>query len=109
MACEHPSIPGYAFCGECGEPTDRRRCLCGFAPARRDRFCGQCGRNLEAAVDQVGGDGSGASATHSRSLPDLARLAAQAAADRGIAAPERKSKLSQSEIREMLAQRRKGN
>lgn len=104
VACTHPARPGYAYCGQCGEALDAPRCVCGFIGAATDRYCGRCGKDL--AIGEGSHPAAAAQPPVRRGLPSLARLAAQAAADRAIASPVRKANVNQDEIRKMIATRR---
>lgn len=70
-----------------------------------DRYCGRCGKDLQAPEASPAPPVTVGSSR--RGLPSLARLAAQAAADRGLASPVRKANVNQDEIRKMIAARRK--
>lgn len=104
MACAHTSVSGYAFCGQCGEPVDAPRCRCGFVGRSLDRFCGQCGQVLGGVAGEK--PTSTPVASLGRRLPSLARLHAQAMGEQALAAPERKLKVDQADIRKLIASRR---
>lgn len=104
MPCAHPALAGYAFCGQCGEATDAPRCLCGFVGTSGDRYCGRCGRDLRVRSREVAD--TPVPVETRRGLPDLAKLAREAAADQGMVAPQRKANVTQDEIRKMIAARR---
>ena len=108
MACSHSPKPGYAFCGECGQPSDGPRCPCGFVGVMGERFCGRCGRDFRSEGAGLMNAAGSAPARPFPNLPDLARLVAQAAADQGLAVPERKTRLDQDDIRKMIRRRRGG-
>lgn len=103
MTCSHSSPPGYAFCGTCGEVLPHARCRCGFVAAVHDAYCGRCGAALAVAGD----------ATLQRAVMDadrrfdLERLAEQAAQENKFLETTHKARVTQDDIRKLLAKRRK--
>lgn len=102
MSCSHSNPPGYAFCGTCGETLPHALCRCGFAAGVSDAFCGRCGAALVAV----------AGATSPRAMDadhrfDLERLAAQAAEENQFLETTHKARVTQDDIRKLLAKRRK--
>ena len=53
-ACGHAHTDAARFCGQCGQPLQRRCAGCGGTLAAEQRFCSQCGR----AADTQAAEGS---------------------------------------------------
>lgn len=100
MSCNHSNPTGYLFCGSCGEALDALRCRCGFVAAAGDVFCGRCGigltvvQGVRAAVEQ----------DHRF---DLDYLVQQAAQEHKFLESTHKVRVTQDDIRKLLATRRK--
>jgi len=105
MSCSHRRQVGYAFCGECGVPTDAPVCRCGFVGVHDDHFCGQCGRSRTSAAGESTDDGAIAGPRPSHRL-DLARLIREAAADEALAPREAKGHVNQDDIKALIKARR---
>lgn len=103
MSCSHTNPPGYAFCGTCGDVLPHARCRCGFVAGVDDAYCGRCGAALVMAAD----------ATPQRAVMDadqrfdLERLAARAAEENKYLETTHKARVTQDDIRKLLAKRRK--
>jgi len=104
MGCKHSNPSGYAFCAVCGEPLAYKRCRCGFVCSDRDSFCGQCGAEL-SNIDSTRKKGSAPieDADHRLDLGQLAELAAQ----ENQYAETQKVRVTQDDIRKLLAKRKK--
>lgn len=100
MSCDHPNPPGYHFCGHCGDELATPRCRCGFVAMSSDLFCGRCGcalasgRNADAAV----------SVDHRFDLEALAALAAQ---EGQLPNSSQKERVTQDDIRRLMASRKR--
>lgn len=100
MSCDHINPPGYQFCGHCGEEIASPRCRCGFVATNEDLFCGRCGHGLAserrsdipATVDQ---------------RFDLERLAELAAQEGQLPDSAQKERVSQDDIRRLMAARKR--
>ena len=105
MSCSHPNPAGYVFCGTCGVPVSHIRCRCGFVVGVSDVFCGRCGISLAEVV--------GSQAPDRRPLIDadhrfdLERLAELAAHENQFLESTHKARVTQDDIRKLLAKRRK--
>ena len=101
VSCNHAHLPGHLFCGICGEALDPPRCSCGFVVVPGDSFCGHCGAGASkpaAANDHV-------PATERRfDLEHMAQLAAQ---EKLFLETTDKARVTQDDIRKLLAIRRK--
>jgi len=102
MNCNHINPAGYLFCGTCGVALEHVRCRCGFVAGRGDIFCGRCGANL---AEIAAGDGLAAVDTDHRF--DLERMALQAAEERQFLESTDRARVTQDDIRKLLAFRRK--
>jgi len=102
MRCGHVNPAGYAFCATCGGTLENVRCRCGFITGAGDIFCGRCGINLAeiAVVDGL------AIANADRRF-DLERMAQQAAEEKQFLETTDKVRVTQDDIRKLLATRRK--
>lgn len=100
MSCPHSNPAGYAFCGACGESLPHARCRCGFAAGVNDAYCGRCG----AALVTVEGATRAMDADHRF---DLELLAKQAAQENQFLETTHKARVTQDDIRKLLAKRRK--
>lgn len=100
MSCNHANPAGYSFCGSCGEALDVRRCRCGFIAAAGDLFCGRCGVNL-TVVQALRG-----TVEHEHRF-DLDDLIQQAAQEHKFIESTHKVRVTQDDIRKLLATRRK--
>ena len=105
MTCAHHRVPGYAFCGDCGEPTELPVCRCGFVAAASDRFCGRCGQSMAAEARGSLPD-TGITASHPGGRLDLARLMAEAGQDKELISAESGGHVTQDDIRALIAARR---
>ncbi|HCA27810.1 MAG TPA: hypothetical protein DEP05_09300 [Betaproteobacteria bacterium] len=104
MGCKHSNPPGYAFCASCGEPLAHRRCRCGFVCADNDSFCGQCGAALANTHSaQKKGSAQIEDADHRFDLQQLMELAAQ----ENQYVETQKARVTQDDIRKLLAKRKK--
>lgn len=101
MNCGHSNPAGYQFCGSCGEALSPAHCRCGFAAAGGDLFCGRCGASLIEIAD---GDEGRAAGEHRF---DLEQLAQQAAQEKQFLESTDKVRVTQDDIRKLLASRRK--
>lgn len=101
VSCGHSNPPGYQFCGSCGEALHPVHCRCGFAAAASDLFCGRCGASLAEVAD---GNERNADADHRF---DLEHLAQQAAQEKQFLESTDKVRVTQDDIRKLLASRRK--
>ncbi|MDP1611480.1 MAG: zinc ribbon domain-containing protein [Sulfuritalea sp.] len=102
MTCTHSNPPGYAYCGTCGEPVPHSRCRCGFVAGVRDAYCGRCGAALvatDAAAPRAVMD--------AERRFDLERLAQLAAQENKFLETTNKARVTQDDIRKLLAKRRK--
>lgn len=102
VSCAHANPTGYLFCASCGATLDPVRCRCGFVVALGDAFCGRCGT---AAVAIVAGNGEPRTATDHRL--DLEQLAQRAAQEKQFLESSDKARVTQDDIRKLLAVRRK--
>jgi len=103
MSCSHANPPGHAFCGTCGEVLPHARCRCGFVAGVTDAYCGRCGAALAMA-----GDATQRSAVMDADRRfDLERLAEQAAQEGKFLDTNHKARVTQDDIRKLLAKRRK--
>lgn len=102
MSCTHTNPPGYLFCGSCGEALNPILCRCGFVTASGDAYCGRCGTSLTAETSPVA-KGS-ADADHRF---DLEFLVQQAAQENKFLESTHKARVTQDDIRKLLATRRK--
>lgn len=103
MSCAHANQRGQAFCATCGEVLPHARCRCGFVAGVNDVYCGRCGAALVMAED----------ATPQRAVMDadhrfdLERMAEQAAQENKFLETTHKARVTQDDIRKLLAKRRK--
>ena len=102
MSCNHLNPPGYLFCGSCGEELEPVRCRCGFVAAAGDLFCGRCGIGLTVEAAK----GLGGAADADRRF-DLEYVVEQAAQENKFLASTHKVRVTQDDIRKLLAKRRK--
>lgn len=102
MSCGHSNPAGYQFCGSCGEALHPVHCRCGFSSAASDVFCGRCGAALAEVAD--GNDGAGVAFDRRFGLEHLAQLAAQ---EKQFLESTEKVRVTQDDIRKLLASRRK--
>lgn len=103
MSCSHSNPPGFAFCGTCGEILEHVRCRCGFAAGTNDAFCGRCGAGLVKS-ETLARQNAIIDADHRF---DLELLAEQAAQENKVLESTHKARVSQDDIRKLLAKRRK--
>lgn len=103
MSCLHTNPSGYAFCGTCGVELPHTRCRCGFAANVNDVYCGRCGVSLIKALDPASPRGV-MDADHRF---DLERLAAQANEEHKFMETTHSARVTQDDIRKLLAKRRK--
>lgn len=103
MGCPHTNPPGYAHCGTCGELLPHARCRCGFVAAASEAYCGRCG----AALIPGGDAQTPRPAMDADHRFDLERLAAQAAEENQFLETTHKARVTQDDIRKLLAKRRK--
>ena len=103
MSCNHANPAGYAFCATCGSALDRPRCLCGFAASPGDAFCGRCGAPLSAS----GAAGEARPMTDADHRFDLLHLAELAEQEKKYMETTHKVRVTQDDIRKLLASRRK--
>ncbi len=103
MSCQHSNPPGYAFCATCGEPLPHVRCRCGFAAGVTDAFCGRCGAALVLASEP----GQERVVMDADRRFDLERLAEQAAQEKQFLDTTHRARVTQDDIRKLLAKRRK--
>jgi hypothetical protein len=103
MTCSHSNPPGYAVCGTCGESLPHARCRCGFIAALNDAYCGRCGAALVTAAEAA----PQRAAMDADHRFDLERLAAQAAEENKFLETTHKARVTQDDIRKLLAKRRK--
>ena len=120
MSCNHPNPPGYSFCGSCGEELEVVRCRCGFVAAAGDLFCGRCGAGLiadsfplpnppprgEGANESLSEFGVNGTADFDHRF-DLEHLVQQAAEENKFLKSTHKARVTQDDIRKLLATRRK--
>ena len=102
MNCNHTNPAGYIFCGTCGNPLEHTRCHCGFVARADDIFCGRCGASLAETVKK---DNPGSVDADHRF--DLESLAQQAAQEKQFLETTHKARVTQDDIRKLLATRRK--
>lgn len=102
MSCNHPNPAGYLFCGHCGERLDSVCCRCGFVAAIGDAFCGRCGLSLTVEPEQ---ELKGTTDIDHRF--DLDYLVQQAAQEHKFLESTHKARVTQDDIRKLLATRRK--
>jgi hypothetical protein len=102
MSCNHVNPAGYVFCGTCGGALEKERCSCGFVLGTSDIFCGNCGKNLVMAA-LVGG----LTAVDKDHRFDLERIAQMAAQEKQFLESTNKARVTQDDIRKLLALRRK--
>jgi len=102
MSCPHSNPAGYAFCGTCGEPLPHLRCRCGFAAGVNEAFCGRCGAALAAAEGAAPARGF-MDADHRF---DLERLAELASKENQFLETTHRARVTQDDIRKLLAKRR---
>lgn len=102
MKCRHKNPAGYVFCGVCGRPLEALRCVCGYVAGAGDVFCGRCGASLSAiaAVDEP----AVAELDNRLDLEQLTRVAAQ---EKQFLESTHKARVTQDDIRKLLARRRK--
>lgn len=103
MTCPHSNPPGYAVCGTCGEALPHVRCRCGFIAAVSDAYCGRCGVELAVAADAT----SPPIMVDADHRFDLERLAEQAVQENKFLETTNKARVSQDDIRKLLAKRRR--
>ncbi|MDD2776056.1 MAG: zinc ribbon domain-containing protein [Gallionella sp.] len=102
MSCNHPNPSGYLFCGSCGEALDPTLCRCGFVTAKGDVFCGRCGNSLMTDTAQ----GLKGAADNDQRF-DLEYLVQQASQESKFFESTHKARVTQDDIRKLLATRRK--
>lgn len=102
MSCNHANPAGYLFCGSCGEALNPILCRCGFVTASGDAYCGRCGTSLTAEVSSA--IKGGVDADHRF---DLEFLVQQAAQENKFLESTHKARVTQDDIRKLLATRRK--
>lgn len=102
MNCNHVNPAGYRFCGSCGEALNPVLCPCGFVAAPGDAYCGRCGTSLTAGVSPV--TKGSVDADHRF---DLEFLVQQAAHEKKYLESTHKARVTQDDIRKLLATRRK--
>lgn len=102
MSCKHTNPAGYLFCGSCGKALDPLLCRCGFVAAAGDAYCGRCGINLTAEASPVTKDSVDADHRF-----DLEFLVQQAAQENKFLETTHKARVTQDDIRKLLATRRK--
>lgn len=100
MNCNHANPPGYLFCGSCGEKLDAVHCRCGFVATTGDLFCGRCGVSLTEEHALRG------EAVNDQRL-DLAYLVQQAAQENKYIESTHKARVTQDDIRKLLATRKR--
>jgi hypothetical protein len=100
MTCNHVNPAGYLFCGSCGEKLHTLHCRCGFVAATGDVFCGRCGISLTEEHALRG-------ATDTDQRFDLAYLVQQANQENKYIESTHKARVTQDDIRKLLATRRK--
>ncbi len=103
MSCRHSNPPGHAFCGVCGEPLPHQRCRCGFVAGAKDAYCGRCGWSFAEAGSQQ----PEKPVINADQRIDLEHLAAQAAQEKQFLETTHKARVTQDDIRKLLAKRRK--
>jgi hypothetical protein len=101
VSCSHSNPAGYQFCGSCGEALNPVHCRCGFSAAANDIFCGRCGASL---LELANGNAQDAVADHRFNLEHLAQQAAQ---EKQFLESTDKVRVTQDDIRKLLASRRK--
>lgn len=81
------------------------RCRCGFIGGVGDVFCGRCGARLAETADVLAPDGrTFVDADHRFDLESLAKLAAE---ENQFLESTHKARVTQDDIRKLLAKRRK--
>ena len=102
MSCNHINPAGYVYCGTCGSALESVRCRCGFVAAATDAFCGRCGNSL---AERAAGDGRVGVDADQRF--DLERMVQQAAQEKQFLESTDKARVTQDDIRKLIAKRRK--
>jgi hypothetical protein len=103
VSCPHANPPGRAFCGTCGEALPHVRCRCGVVAGAGDAYCGRCGAELLMA----GEAGQPRAVMDARRRFDLDQLAELAAQENKFLETTHKARVTQDDIRKLLAKRRK--
>lgn len=103
MSCAHSNPPGRAFCSTCGEPLPHVRCHCGFVAGAGDAYCGRCG----AALVMADAAAPRRPVMDADRRFDLERMAQQAAEENKYLETTHKARVTQDDIRKLLAKRRK--
>lgn len=102
MTCQHANPSGYRFCGTCGEEIDTILCRCGFVASLVDTYCGRCGISLaEGAAD------ARKQTVDVEQRFDLEQMAKIAAEENKFLETTHKVRVTQDDIRKLLAIRRK--
>jgi len=87
----------------CGEPLPHLRCRCGFSAGINDVYCGRCGAALAdagiAPMERLAMNGD-----HRFDLEKLSEMAAQ---ENQYLETTHKARVTQDDIRKLLAKRRK--
>lgn len=103
MSCSHANPPGHTYCATCGETLPHARCRCGFVAGAGDAYCGRCGTALAMAGDEMPRQ----TAMDADHRFDLECMVEQAARENKFLETTDKARVTQDDIRKLLAKRRK--
>lgn len=105
MTCNHTNPAGHVFCGTCGELLPHLLCRCGFVGGVNETYCGRCGASLTEGGRQTGeGARVAIDADHRFDLEKMAEMADQ---EQQYMETTHKARVTQDDIRKLLAKRGK--